>query len=218
MKTLQTVLLGLAAVSFLGCTSGKSYHHTSFDFSKIDKIAVVDVIGPVGSEAAKNQIADFFMMELLQKGYSPIERAQVQILLNEQKFQASDITSSEGAVQAGRILNVPVIMYINVPKFGDNIFITAKMVDVEDGSILWMGEGKGSGGKLLGTVLGAAAGAIVGGAVSGDEDRVLGAVGGGAAGGAAGYLLTPQTEEKVRKMTEKICKTMPVRQPAPVSR
>lgn len=217
MKALQTVLLGFVTVSFLGCTSGKSYQRSDFNFSKIDKIAVVDVIGPVGSEAAKNQIADFFMMELLQKGYSPIERAQVQILLNEQKFQHSDITSTEGVAEAGRILNVPVIMYINVPKFGDNIFMTVKMVNVEDGTILWMGEGKGSGGKLLGTVIGAAAGAIVGGAVTGDEDRVLGAVAGGAAGGAAGYLLTPQTEEKVRKMAEKICKTMPVRQPMPVS-
>ena len=31
--------------------------------------------------------------------------------------------------------------------------------------------------------------------------------------GKAGYLLTPQTEEKVRKMAEKICKTMPYRYP-----
>lgn len=211
MRMLGVVLLASVSLSVLGCTSGKSYQRAGFDFATIDKVAVVDVIGPVGSEAAKNQIADFFMMELLQKGYAPIERAQVQILLNEQKFQASDITSKDGVAQAGKILNVPVIMYINIPKFGDSIYITAKMVDVEDGSILWMGEGTGTGGKLLGTVIGAAAGAIVGGAVTSDEDRVLGAVGGGVVGGAAGNLLTPETEQKVRKMTEKICKSMPVR-------
>lgn len=212
MKTTLKFVGCLTLVSLFGCTSGSSYSRKGFDFSQIDKVAVVDVIGPVGGEAAKNQIADFFMMELLKKGYSPIERSQVQILLNEQKFQASDITSPEGAARAGRILNVPVIMYINVPKFGDNISMTVKMVNVEDGSILWMGEGTGTGGKTLGTILGAAAGAAVGAAATGSDDRVVGAVIGGVAGGGAGYLLTPQTEEKVRKMAEKICKTMPVRQ------
>ena len=87
MRILGFVLLVGVSLSFLGCTTAESYSRKGYDFYQVEKVAVVDVIGPVGSEAAKNQIADFFVMELLKKGYSPIERSQVQILLNEQKFK-----------------------------------------------------------------------------------------------------------------------------------
>ena len=168
-------------------------------------------MGPVGGEAAKNQIADFFAMELLKKGYSPIERSQVQILLNEQKFQASDVTSKEGVARAGEILNVPVVFFVNIPKFKENFSMTAKMVDVENGSILWMGSGEGTTGKTLATIAGAAAGVAVGVATTGKDDRVIGGIAGGVIGGAAGNLLTPNQEKAVRKVTTKICKTLPVR-------
>jgi len=211
MRIVGFVLLVGISLSLLGCTTSESHSRKGYDFYQIDKVAVVDVIGPVGSEAAKNQIADFFVMELLKKGYSPIERAQVQILLNEQKFQASDVTSGDGIARAGEILNVPVILFVNVPKFKEEITLSAKMVDVQDGSILWMGTATGTSGKTLNTILGAAGGAIIGAAVSNDDNRVIGAIGGGVAGGAAGQLLSPQTEQKVRELTGKICKTLPTR-------
>lgn len=213
MRTVGTGILLLAGLALLagGCSSSESYYRKGFDFYQIDRIAVVDVVGPVGGEAAKNQIADFFVMELLKKGYSPIERSQVQILLNEQKFQASDITSRQDAARAGEILNVPVIMYVNVPKFKEEMTISAKMVDVEDGSILWMGTGTGTTGKTLNTILGAAGGAIIGGTVTGKDDRVIGAIGGGVAGGAAGALLSPQVEQKVRSLIGDICESLPMR-------
>jgi hypothetical protein len=212
MKMLLFFVTSTVALSLMGCTSSESFARKGYDFYQVDKIAVVDVIGPVGGEAAKNQIADIFVMELLKKGYSPIERAQVQVLLKEQKFQASNVTSAENIARTGEILNVPVVLFVNVPKFGEDMTISAKMVDVEDGSILWMGTGTGSGGKTLGTVIGAAAGAVVGAVVTGSDDRVVGAVGGGVLGGAAGNLLTPQKEQKAREVIKKICKSLPVRQ------
>jgi hypothetical protein len=205
------ILLAGFSVLLGGCTTTESSYRKGYDFYQIDKVAVVDVLGPVGSEAAKNQIADFFVMELLKKGYSPIERSQVQVILNEQKFQSSDITSVEGVAKTGEILNVPVVLIINVPKFREEITISAKMVDVQDGSILWMGTGTGTTGKTLNTILGAAGGAILGGTVTGKEDRVIGAIGGGVAGGAAGALLSPQTEQKVRDIIGKICESLPAR-------
>jgi len=211
MRTLGFVLVAVMSLSFLGCTTAESYSRKGYDFYQIEKVAVVDVIGPVGSEAAKNQIADFFVMELLKKGYSPIERSQVQILLNEQKFQASDVTSNEGIAQAGEILNVPVVLFINVPKFKEEITLSAKMVNVQDGSILWMGTATGTTGKTLNTILGAAGGAIVGAAVSNNDNRVIGAIGGGVVGGAAGQLLSPQVEQKVRELAKKICESLPNR-------
>lgn len=212
MKPIIWAGLAVSAVFLAGCTSGEGYYRQDYDYSSVQKVAIVDVIGPVGGEAARNQIADFFAMELLKKGYSPIERAQVHLLLKEQEFQASAITSNEDAAQAGRILNVPVVLIINVPKFGADIQMTAKMVNVEDGSILWMATGKGKGGKAFGTILGAAAGAAIGWASTGEDDQALGAVIGGVAGGAAGNLLTPDEAEKMLEITKKVCKTLPSRQ------
>lgn len=212
MKLMLLLITGVLTVSFMGCTSSESFSRKGYDFYQVDKIAVIDVVGPVGGEAAKNQIADMFVMELLKKGYSPIERSQVQVLLKEQKFQASDVTSNENIARAGEILNVPVVLVINVPKFQDSMTLSAKMLDVEDGSILWMGSGTSSGGgKMMGTIIGAAAGAVVGGAVTGNEDRVLGAIGGGVLGGVAGNLLSPEKEQKARGVVKKICESLPLR-------
>lgn len=194
-----------------GCTTGESHVRAGFDFGMLDKIAVVDVVGDIKGEAAKNQIGDFFVMELLKKGYAPVERSQVKSLLKEQKFQATEITTSDGAARAGRILNVPTVLIINIPNFKEEMNMTVKMVDVEDGSILWMGSGSGTTGRTLSTIFGAAAGAAGGAAVAGENDQLVGAVAGGVLGGVAGRALSPQTAEKARKIVAKICKSLPYR-------
>ena len=142
MRIISIALFAALMLGAAGCVSTEGYFRQDFDYNDTDTIAVIDVLGPVGGEAARNQIADFFAMELLKKGYSPIERAQVHVLLKEQEFQASGMTPTEDAARAGRILNVPVVLIVNVPEFGEDISMTAKMVDVEDGSILWMASGK----------------------------------------------------------------------------
>jgi uncharacterized protein YcfJ len=91
--------------------------------------------------------------------------------------------------------------------------MTAKMIDVEEGNIIWIGEGSGSTNKTLGTVLGAAAGAVVGGVVAGGDsgDRTLGAVAGGVLGGVAGNALSPEQEGQIKKVIQKVCKDLPSR-------
>jgi len=205
--------LSLVAAVFLlsGCPSSESYSRSGYNFAELDKVAVLDVQGQLKSEASKNQIADFFSMELLKKGYSPIERTQVQSILTEQQFQASEVTRADEAAQAGRILNVPAVLLVNVPAFGENISITAKLIDVEDGSILWMGTGTGTTGKLLSTIAGAATGAAVGVATTGDDDQVIGGVAGGVLGGVAGRALSPQETKKAKEIISMICKDLPQR-------
>jgi uncharacterized membrane protein len=206
-------LMCAAMLTFLGCVNAESSFRAGYNFGAIDKIAVVDVIGPVGGEGAKNQIADFFTMELMQKGYTPIERSQVQILLNEQKFQRSNITSDAEMAQAGRILNVPVVLYVNVSEFSEDISMTAKIVDVQDGGIVWTGWTEGSGGKTLGAIGGAVVGAVVGSQVAGGGNKTEGAVIGAVAGGAAGHLLSPKKQEQMRKAIREICANLPPRYP-----
>jgi len=207
------MLLAVLAVGGCAASSGESYARAGFNFGEIEKVAVIDVSGAVGGEAAKNQIGDFFVMELLKKGYTPVERAQVQTLLKEQRFQAAEITSAEGAAKAGRILNVPTVLLVNIPTYKEEMSMTAKMIDVEDGSILWMGSGSGRTGKTLSTIFGAAAGAGAGAAVAGGDtdDKVLGGIVGGILGGAAGQALSPQQAEQVQNIIEKMCESLPSR-------
>jgi len=191
MRVLLTCFL-TAVTLVAGCATatGESQARAGYDFGGLEKVAVVDVTGAVVGDAAKNQIGDFFVLELLRRGFAPIERAQVQALLKEQQFQASEITSTEDAAKAGRILNVPAVMLVSIPDYGDEMSITAKMVAVEDGAILWQGTGYGRQGKMLATIFGAAAGAgagAAGGHAVGNRDgAVLGGIAGAVLGGAAG--------------------------------
>lgn len=205
-----------------GCSAaGESVIKTGYDFSQLDKIAVVDIQGDM-PELAKNQISDFFSMELMRKGYDPVERAQVQSVLKEQQFQQEGIwTNPETAAQAGKILNVPAVLVANV-KFGEYLSMTAKLMDVQGASMLWIGSGSGSTGKGLMSVLAATGGAVGGGAVAGKDrtSKTAGAVAGGVSGWVIGEALTPQAEEQAQKVIKKMCETLPYRFPhlAPVKR
>lgn len=209
----RTVLF-FSVISFLfvfsGCNNVESTYREGYDFSAVEKVAVVDVVGNVGGEMARNQIADFFVMELLKKGYAPIERNQVQTILEEQQFQASDLTRPEDAARAGQILNVPAVIVVNAPEFKEDINLTAKMINVEDGSIVWAASASGSTGQTLNTILGAAGGAAAGAAVAGDEE-VVGAVAGGILGGVAGHALSPKEADKVQELVKEMCEKMPPR-------
>jgi len=214
MRTLCVCTL-LTVVVAGGCASqkGESYARAGFDFTTLDKVAILDVSGAVRGDAAKNQIGDFFAMELIRRGYTPVERSEVQKLLKEQEFQASDITSEAGAAKAGEILNVPAVLLVNIPTYKEEMNMTAKIINVEDAGILWVGSASGSTGKTLSTILGAAAGAAAGVAVAGGDssDRVAGGVIGGVLGGVAGHALSPQQAEQVQKLIKKLCEEMPAR-------
>jgi len=215
MKIICLYVLAIAVLLIGGCSSGESYVKAGYDFSRLDKIAVVDVQGDVGGEAAKNQIAGYFEMELLRTGYSPIERARMQSLLKEHEFQASDLTTDDGAARAGQILNVPVVLVVNIPNFDEEMSMTAKMIDVEDASIIWAGSGSGRTGRTLGTIFGAVAGAVGGAVIAGGDssDRTAGAIAGGVLGGVAGQALSPQKAEQAQKVIKRMCKSLPYRYP-----
>jgi len=198
MLVISVLLIG-------GCYSGRgeSFSRVGYDFSMLDKVAIVAVEGAVKSEPAKNQIAELFAMEFLKKGFAPVERTQVKALLEDQQLQASDLITEAGAAEVGKILNVPAVLIINIPHFGDEISITAKMVDIEDGTILWLGSGSSKTGRLLSTL---SFGALGGGAAVGSEEDELF---GGVLGGAAGYVLSPQETEQARRIIRRMCRTLP---------
>jgi hypothetical protein len=218
---MRTILIGmllaaLAAVAGCASSQAESQAVVGYDFSGLEKIAIVEVTGRVYGDAVKNQISNLFTLELMKKGYRFIERKDIKSILKEQEFQASDLTTDAGAAQAGKILNVPAVMLIEIPEYkGEKMKMSAKIIDVEDGTILWVGTGSGSTGKTLSTIVGAGIGAAVGAAVAGGDssDRVIGGVIGGVAGGVAGNVLSPDQEKQVKKIIAKVAENLPPRIP-----
>ena len=198
-----------------GCASGRgeSSCRAGYNFSLLDKVAIVAVEGAVKSEPAKNQISGLFTMELLKKGYSPVERANVEVLLKEEEFQAPDLTVEADAAKAGKILKVPAVLIINIPRFDDEIFITARMIDVVDGSILWLGSGSRNTGGLFSGVSGYALGAGAGISVSSKENELFGGVAGGVLGSVRGYALSPQETEQAQRIIRRMCSSLPSKRP-----
>ena len=198
----------VAMILISGCHSSKdSSFRPDYDFSNINQVAIVSIEGAVQSQAAKNQIADFFMLELLKKGYAPMERSQVKAILNQQELESATLNSPEGAIEVGNILNVPAVVMINIPHFGENITMTAKMIDVEDASILWMGSGSGKRGRSFTSYLSFGFNKQEEGGL-GSEDSLLT---GGVLGSTEGQALTPQEAQKTKSIIKSICKTLPTR-------
>jgi hypothetical protein len=140
-----------------------------------------------------------------------VDRSRVQALLEEQEFQRSDVTAADGAARAGQVLNVDAIVMVNVAEFGQKIVLTAKMLDTEDATILWIASGSASTGKALATATGAAAGAAAGATIGGGSGRVVAGVAGATLGGVAGYSLSPGQLRATEKAVARTCRSLPYR-------
>ena len=206
MKILQTILV-IAVLSVGGCRSQQeSSFRAGYDFSAVTKVAIVSVEGALPSEVAKDEIADFFAIELLEQGYAPMGRAQVRALLAEQETEDEiiDLTTPEGAVAAGLALDVPAVLTIKIPHFGDEISITATMIDVEDGSILWLATGPGGGGGGFSSIFRSKS--------SGSKDEgLLGPIMGDVMG-VTDQPLSPDDAERAQRIVKKICRSLPTKQ------
>ena len=206
MKIVVNILL-IALLFVGGCGSGRAESHfrAGYNFSMLDSVAVVAVEGALKSQAARNQIAECFEMEFLKKGYAPKEWTSVAAALKDEDVEASKLNTDEGVAQAGDIINVPAVLIVNIPHFGDEITITAKLVDVADGSVLWIGNGTSKAGGILGF-----GGSWGSGGAAADND-LFGGVAGGMVGGASSYALSPQETDKVQRLIRRMCKTLPSR-------
>jgi len=199
--------LAIALLLISGCRSQQeSSFRTGYDFSAVNKVAIVSVEGVVPSEVAKDEIADFFAIELLEHGYAPMGRAQVRATLAEQETnnEIADLTTPEGAVAAGLLLDVPAVLTVRIPHFGKEISITATMIDVEDSSILWLANNKGSGGGGFSSMFGSKS------QVS-EEERLLGPLMGDVMG-MSNEPLAPEDAERAQRIIKKMCRSLPAKQ------
>ena len=74
------------------------------------------------------------MIELSE--YTVVERASIDKILKEQKFQHSGCTDSECAVEIGQLLNADITVIGTVSKFGDTYTIDSRIINVGNGEAL----------------------------------------------------------------------------------
>jgi len=200
-------ILAIALLLIGGCRSKQeSSFRVGYDFGAVNKVAIVSVEGVVPSEVAKDEIAEFFAIELLEQGYAPMGRAQVRASLAEQETEdeIKDLTTPEGAVAAGLVLDVPAVLTVRIPHFGKEISITATMIDVDDGSILWLANGTGKGGGGFSSIFGSKSGGS-------EEEGLLGPVMGDVMG-ESNEPLTPEDAERAQSIVKKMCRSLPIKQ------
>ena len=161
MKKNLSMVIILVTTCLSGCTTGESYVKKDVNFSQYARIAIMPFeLSPKGADVSAEQ---YFEQELLFKGYEIIERSQAESILKELLFQQTDLISKDNIAEMGRMLNVNALVIGNVQvnystdkhneKYVRAIDISAKLVSVEDASILWSGSGTTDSGSLLGSVL-----------------------------------------------------------------
>ena len=206
MRLLITLVAITISASLCGCRSAESYHQAGYDFYSIDKIAIVDITGAVSGQAVKNQIADFFVMELIDKGYSTLGRSQSQAALEDSELSPETVTLSRNVTEAAQVLDASVLLFVHIPEFEDEITISAKIADAKDETIIWIGTGQAKSAKSLSTITKDTTGAIVGVFSWGDKDDQT-----KPESNPDTALLSQQSEDTIRRIVHDICKTIPKR-------
>lgn len=99
-------------------------------------IAVLDFEAKNVNQQNAEAVADLLRTELFNTGsFKVVERAKIQRILEEQRFQMSGVTDTDQAAQIGRLLNVNKIMVGSVTKLGQTFVINTRIVDVQSGLV-----------------------------------------------------------------------------------
>lgn len=82
-------------------------------------------------------VTDFIRTELVRaKRFKVLDRNNMAMVLEEQKFQLSGCTTQDCAIKMGKILNVQKMVIGNLTKLAEVYFITASIIDIETGEIV----------------------------------------------------------------------------------
>lgn len=158
MKTKYITIAILIIAVISGCAYQQVAMKKDYDFTKIKRVAVVGFAGYSGFRNSGDVVADEFIMQLLNKGMSVIERSRIDVLMRERQIRQMD---SETAKDIGKILGVDVVITGSVVKYVEDnksiIYNTdkdgrttsqitmsearteiyARMIDVQSGEIVW---------------------------------------------------------------------------------
>lgn len=101
-------------------------------------LGVLDVTAGTGISGDFLDICNETLREVAVRSsrYRVQDRAQMQTILNEQKFNASDKCDESCAVDAGRVLQVAFLLSGSLRKLDTTYFVTARLTDVTTGEVI----------------------------------------------------------------------------------
>lgn len=103
---------------------------------KLPRIAVLEFEGLGISKEEAEPLTDRFRGELVRtNAFIVISRDQMDEILKEQAFQLTGCTSTECAVQAGKILNVQKIVVGKIGRVGKTYTVDISFIDIETARI-----------------------------------------------------------------------------------
>lgn len=122
-------------------TTGDFYRAPNFRFKKIAVLGFVPYNPslPVSGEAATNMM----ILMLSYNHYEVVERNLIKTVMKEKELKMSGITTEE-AIKIGKLLNADVVLvgavlFYGTEKYFGSVGLTARIVDVSSGKILWVG-------------------------------------------------------------------------------
>lgn len=105
--------------------------------SEKEQVAVLELDVDGLSRSEGSTLTNRLRSELVKiDSFTIVERSKMNEILDEQGFQMTGCTSSECAVQAGKLLSVNRICTGNIGKLGSMYTLTIRLIDVESGKIV----------------------------------------------------------------------------------
>lgn len=110
---------------------------TSSLHAQTKPIAVLDFDGFGISESEAIALSNRLRNELFRLGtFQVVDRGMMQSILEEQDFQLTGCTSNECLVQVGKLIGAQQMVGGSVSKVGGTFTVSARLVDVETGTVL----------------------------------------------------------------------------------
>jgi len=130
MKHIFTILLLFIGIFKL---NSQTTRIAILDFDNISGISKYDGLGKAMSSMLISDIESNVSPKRLQL----VERSQIQKILKEQSFQASNSVNKNTAVQTGKLLGVNFLLVGDVYILNDQLLINARLINVETGDIIF---------------------------------------------------------------------------------
>lgn len=121
--------------------SGKLSTEKNYKDNKLDGKLYLDQDYPeeevFTDEGIKQGLSDTLRTSFFKTGkFTVLERTKMDEILKEQKFQLTGCTTTECAVEIGKILNVNYIVVGSVSKIGKEYVLNIRIVDVESSEVV----------------------------------------------------------------------------------
>jgi len=163
-RTVSWLLVSILHFSFLalffGCAP-RTAIRKGYDFTKINRIGVLEFTSYGEEINSGNAVADEFMRQLIFRGIDVIERERLESLLREQHLSAGKFLDPETAKRLGKLSGIDTLITGTVTRYipehkdiiyfkdeygeiksevfliGAEVGISTRMIDVESGLVVW---------------------------------------------------------------------------------